>query len=338
MKRKSLALMAALGAANVIAWVWAYMVFRHSPALMAAATLAYSFGLRHAFDADHIAAVDNVTRKLMQSGRRPLTTGLYFSLGHSLVMLVATLAIVLAVAHVNARFLSINSVAGTLGTLVSAVFLFAVAAINAVIAFGTWRTFQSVRRGGSYCEEDFDMLLNGRGLLARIFRPLFAFADKSWHLVFIGFLFGLGFDTVTEIGLLSLVGVESTKGMSVWTLLLFPALFAAGMSMIDTLDGMLMVGAYGWAFLKPIRKIYYNLTITLTSVVVALVVGGIEVFALLADDLGLDGMLVAQVRSLNEHFGYVGMGIVGLFVLSWLVSAVVYWWMDIDRIEIAARA
>lgn len=338
MKRKSIGLMSALAGFNIVVWILAYTAFRDSPVLLTAATLAYSFGLRHAFDADHIAAIDNITRKLMQAGRRPLTTGLYFSLGHSLVLVVATLAIIFAVTHIDARFMSINENAGVVGTIVSAIFLFAMAMINTLIAIATWRTFKEVRAGQPYSEHDFDMLLNGRGFLSRIFRPLFALANKPWHLLFIGFLFGLGFDTVTEIGLLSLVGFESAKEVGVWALLLFPALFAAGMSLVDTLDGILMVGAYGWAFLRPIRKIYYNLTITLTSIVVALVVGGIEALALIADEFGLKGGVFARIDSLNGNFGSIGIAIVGLFLLSWIVSAGVYRWKGIDRIEVAPPA
>ncbi len=337
MKRKIGVLFLFLVLANVGAWAWALILFRSRPVLMGAAVLAYTFGLRHAFDADHIAAIDNVTRKLMQQRKRPLLTGFFFSLGHALVMLLATLAIIFAVAHVDKHFLALNDAAGTIGTIVSAVFLFLMAAINLAIAAATFKTFRHVVRGGEYSDEDFDLLLNGRGFLSRIFRPLFAFISQSWQLLFIGFLFGLGFDTVTEIGLLSIVGVESTRGLSAWSLLVFPAIFAAGMSLMDTTDGVLMVSAYGWAFLKPVRKIYYNLTMTVASVAVALVVGGVETLGLLAHELNLRGQFFARIGALDDHFGYLGVGIVGIFVLSWIVSVLIYRYKRYDSIE-ATRA
>src|ERR1700733_8069350 len=262
-------------AANVLAWTWALIAFRDYPVLIGTAFLAYAFGLRHAVDADHIAAIDNVTRKLMQEGKRPLSVGLFFSLGHSTVVVLASAAIALAAGALQDRFGELKLVGGTIGTSISAIFLFLVAAANFMILRSVYRTFRDVQRGGAFVEEDVDRLLAQRGLLGRLFRPLFRIVSRSWHMYPLGVLFGLGFDTATEIGVLGISAAEASKGLPIWSIMVFPALFTAGMSLIDTSDGVLMLGAYGWAFTTPIRKLYYNLTITLVSVLVAVLIGGI---------------------------------------------------------------
>ncbi|HET7566237.1 MAG TPA: HoxN/HupN/NixA family nickel/cobalt transporter, partial [Gemmatimonadaceae bacterium] len=278
-----------LVAGNIAAWVVAVVAFRRYPVLLGAALLAYGFGLRHAIDADHIAAIDNVTRKLMQDGQRPVTVGLYFSLGHSTVVVLASVAIAITAMALKGRFAALHAVGGVIGTLTSALFLLLIAVMNLFIFAAVSRTFRRVRAGGAYIEEELDTLLAGGGLLARIFRPLFGMVRRSWHMYPLGFLFGLGFDTATEIGLLGISAAEASKGMSVWSILVFPALFTVGMSLVDTTDGILMLGAYGWAFTKPIRKLYYNMTITFVSVVVALLVGGIEALGLLGNRFALTG-------------------------------------------------
>ncbi len=309
---------------NVAAWTWALIVFHGSPVLLGIAVLAYSFGLRHAFDADHIAAIDNVTRKLMQKNKRPVTTGLYFSLGHSLVLIIATVAICVTLSSIKGRFNSLNDAAGIIGTVVSASFLFIMAVINIAIARSAYATFKHVRNGGVYDEEEMEMLLNKRGFLSRIFRPLFRLVTESWHLLFIGFLFGFGFDTATEVSLLGIAAAAAGKGMSIWVILVFPVLFAAGMSLMDTTDGILMLGAYGWAFMKPIRKLYYNITVTSISAMVALLIGGIETIGLISQEFGLKGFLWDGVNSLNDHLGGMGLLIIGVFITSWIVSVTVY--------------
>jgi high-affinity nickel-transport protein len=195
-----------------------------------------------------------------------------------------------------------------------------------------------VRNGGRYVDEDFDMLLNKRGVLARLFRPMFRLVEKSWHMAPLGFLFGLGFDTATEVTLLGVASTQASHGMSLWPILTFPLLFAAGMSLVDTTDGILMLGAYGWAFVKPIRKLYYNLTITLVSVVVALIVGGIEGLGLIGDELDLKGRFWDQVGMLNDNFGSIGYVIIGVFIVSWLVSAIVYRVNRYDDLEVGPEA
>jgi nickel/cobalt transporter (NiCoT) family protein len=321
---------------NIGAWLWASFAFRHYPVLLGTAFLAYSFGLRHAVDADHIAAIDNVTRKLMQEGKRPVAIGFMFSLGHSTVVIVGSAAIAGAAMALQHRLDAVRNVASVIGTLVSVFFLFAIAIVNVIVLRSIYRAFVRVRRGEPYVEEDFNMLLSGRGILSRIFRPMFHMISRSWHMYPLGILFGLGFDTATEIGVLGISAAEAAKGLSFWSILVFPVLFAAGMSLIDTTDNILMLGAYGWAFVKPIRKLYYNITITSVSVVVALVVGGIEALGLFGEHFHLRGQFWDAVAKLNNNFGALGYFIVALFLLSWLVSIAFYKWRRFDDLELEA--
>jgi high-affinity nickel-transport protein len=224
-------------------------------------------------------------------------------------------------------------IGGLIGTLVSALFLFGIAIVNIVVMVSIYRAFVRVRNGAPYVDEDFDMLLASRGFLARLFRPMFAMIRRSWHMYPLGVLFGLGFDTATEIGLLAISAAEASKGLPLWSILAFPALFAAGMSLIDTTDNILMLGAYGWAFIKPVRKLYYNLTITFVSVVVALVVGGVEALGLVAGQFHLGGVFWDAVLRLNGNFGTLGYCIVGIFALSWIISIAVYKWRRFDDLE-----
>ncbi len=324
--------------ANLAAWIWALVAFHDYPVLIGTAFLAYTFGLRHAVDADHIAAIDNVTRKLMQEGKRPVAVGFFFSLGHSTVVVLASAAIAVATTALQGRFETFKMVGGVIGTLVSVTFLFLVAAANLLILISIYQTFQHVRRGGAFIEEDLSHLLAQRGFLGRFFRPMFRVVTRSWHMYPLGFLFGLGFDTATEIGLLGMSAAEASRGLSIWSIMVFPALFTAGMSLIDTADGVLMLGAYGWAFTKPIRKLYYNLTITFVSVAVAVLVGGIEALGLLADRLNLEGPLWSWIGSLNENFGSFGYLIIAIFIASWLVSIVIYRIGQFDSLECTPRS
>jgi high-affinity nickel-transport protein len=321
-------------AANLAAWAWALIAFQHHPVLLGTALLAYSFGLRHAVDADHIAAIDNVTRKLMQEGKRPVAVGFFFSLGHSTIVILASVAIAATATAFKTQFGVFQSVGGVIGTLVSALFLLAIAIMNIVILATVYRTFQRVKAGAPYVDEDLNILLAGRGLLARLFRPMFGMIRRSWHMYPLGFLFGLGFDTATEVGLLGISAAQASQGLSVWSILVFPALFTAGMSLVDTTDGILMLGAYGWAFIKPIRKLYYNMTITLVSVMVALLVGGIEALGLVVDQLDLKGPFWDGIGDLNDNFGTIGYVIIGVFIISWIVSSVIYRLRGYDRLEV----
>lgn len=323
-KKRAITIISLLIVFNLVVWGWALALFHSKPVLLGMAVLAYSFGMRHAFDADHIAAIDNVTRKLMQSKKQPVTTGLFFSLGHSTVLMIATTAIGLTLSPINGQFDALNNEAGVIGTCVSASFLFIIAAVNIAIAKAAFTAFRHVREGGAYDEDEMEILLNKRGFLSRIFRPLFRVVTKSWHMFFVGFLFGLGFDTATEVSLLGIAAAEATKGMPIWVILVFPVLFGAGMSLMDTTDGILMLGAYGWAFMKPIRKLYYNVTVTAVSVIVALLIGGIETAALISQEFGFKGGLWDRLNFLNGHFGLIGFLIVGIFIASWVMSVVVY--------------
>ena len=321
---------------NLAVWLWAFVAFHPYPLLLGTSLLAYSLGLRHAVDADHIAAIDNVTRKLMQEGKRPVSVGFMFSLGHSTIVLVGSAAIAATALALHHRIDAVRNIGGVIGTIISAVFLFGIATVNLIVLRSVFSAFVRVRRGEPYVEEDFDLLLGNRGLLARLFRPMFRMISRSWHMYPLGILFGLGFDTATEIGVLGISAAEASKGLSLWSILVFPALFAAGMSLIDTTDSILMLGAYGWAFVKPIRKLYYNITITLVSVVVALAVGSIEALGLLVAQFHLTGWFWTLVSRLNDNFATLGYVIIGLFVLSWVVSVAIYKWCQLDRVEVSA--
>ena len=217
-----------------------------------------------------------------------------------------------------------HNIGGGIGTTVSAMFLLIIGIANLFILKSIWSAFGRARRGEMIIDEDLDALLAGRGLLARIFRPVFRVVSHSWHMYPIGFLFGLGFDTATEVGLLGISATQAAQGMSFWTILIFPALFTAGMSLMDTSDSVLMTGAYGWAFVNPIRKLWYNLTITAASVVVALFIGGVEALGLIGDKLGLEGGFWEVIGSLNDNFTNFGFAVAGIFIASWIVSAMVY--------------
>jgi nickel/cobalt transporter (NiCoT) family protein len=337
LRAKMLGIYVLLIGANIAAWLWALSAFRNYPILLGTAMLAYTFGLRHAFDADHIAAIDNVTRKLMQQGKRPVGVGFFFSLGHSTIVVLMSIAIAVTATALQSRFDNFASIGGVVGTLVSALFLFAIAIANILVLISIYRTFQTVKRGGKFVDEDLDLMLSRRGLLGRILRRFYRLIERSWHMYPLGVLFGLGFDTATEVGLLGISATQAAQGMSIWSILVFPALFTAGMTLLDTTDSILMLGAYGWAFVKPIRKLYYNLTITAVSVLVAVVVGGLEVLNLIGDQLGLTdgGGFWGAIGAINDNFGVLGYIIVGIFLLSWLVSLLIYRARGYDEIEVA---
>ena len=327
-------LFALLLAVNAGAWAWAFVAFHGYPLLLTTAFAAYAFGLRHAVDADHIAAIDNVTRKLMQQGQRPVAIGFYFSLGHSTIVVALSVAIAATSVALKNRFDLFQGIGGVIGTGVSAFFLLAIAAANFFVLLSVYRTFRVVKNGGRYVEEDLDLLLSRRGFFGRIFRRLFRLIGKSWHMYLLGFLFGLGFDTATEVGLLGISAAEASKGLAIWSILVFPALFTAGMALVDSTDSILMLGAYGWAFVKPIRKLYYNMTITFVSVVVAVLIGGIEALGLIGDQFKLQGTVWNAVGTINDQFGLIGFVIIGVFALSWLASFAIYRFNRYDEIEV----
>jgi nickel/cobalt transporter (NiCoT) family protein len=322
--------------ANLLIWIATFAVFHQFPnVLKEIAAVAFLLGLAHALDADHISAIDNVTRKLMQEGQRPVGVGFFFSLGHSTIVILLTLAVAITAAGVKAHFQQLADMGGTVGTVVSALFLMIVAGINLLVLQGVVKTFRKVRHGEQYEEPDLDSILSGLGWIGRVVRPLFRMIDRSWKMYGVGFLFGLGFDTATQVGLLAVAATAAAQGMSIWSILLFPALFTGGMCLVDTLDGILMLGAYGWAYVHPVRKLYYNMTITAVSVIIAVVIGGIELLGVIGDKYDLHGRFWDGVAYLNDdrQFRYVGAAIIGIFVLSWIVSALVYIMMGYHQLE-----
>jgi nickel/cobalt transporter (NiCoT) family protein len=287
---------------------------------------AYTLGMRHAFDADHIGAIDNVTRKLMTDGQRPLSVGFFFSLGHSTI--VFALATLLAFGirglsgAVDDESSTLHQVTGLIGPGVSGFFLVLIGLLNLVVLVGIVRVFRRMRQG-EYDEAQLERQLDARGFMTRLYGRATRAIKKPWQMYPLGLLFGLGFDTATEIALLATAGAAAaSSGIPFYAILCLPILFAAGMSLLDTIDGAFMNFAYGWAFAKPVRKIYYNITITALSVAVALIIGTIELVAVFSDKLSLTGGVWDFVAGLDLN--YVGYGIVGLFVLTWVLALAVW--------------
>ncbi len=285
--------------------------------------LAYTFGMRHAFDADHISAIDNTTRKFMQDDRqkRPMSVGFFFSLGHSTVVLALAMAIAFfaksVIGQVKSDKSTLHNFGGLFGTLVSGGFLYLIAILNLVILIGIIKIFREMRRG-KYDNDELERQLNNRGLMFRFFGPLARAIKHPWQMYPMGFLFGLGFDTATEVALLALAGTAASGALPFYAIISLPLIFAAGMSMFDTLDGGFMSFAYGWAFSKPIRKVYYNITITGLSVAVALVIGTIELLSVLQSQLNLSGGIWDFAG--NFDINRAGFFIVGLFVVTWILA------------------
>ncbi len=332
-RAKTTALYFWLGVLNLGAWVWAWTVFAHSPALLGTAFLAYLLGLRHAVDADHIAAIDNVVRKLMQEGRRPISVGFFFSLGHSTIVVLASAFLAAAIGLSHDHLESIKAIGGVLGTAVSAFFLVGIGLANLFVLKNIWRAFQREQRGESCNSEELDGLLWDRGFLSRVFKPILNRVSESRHMYPVGFLFGLGFDTATEIGLLAIAASQAAQGLSFGTTMVFPILFTAGMSLVDTSDSVLMTGVYGWAFVHPLRKLWYNLTLTSLSVLVALLIGSLEGLGLVADKLNLHGGAFSLIESLNDDLTNFGFVVVGVFVMGWLLSVLIYRMQGFEKTE-----
>ncbi|WP_181449770.1 HoxN/HupN/NixA family nickel/cobalt transporter [Streptomyces cyaneus] len=289
---------------------------------------AYTLGMRHAFDADHIAAIDNTTRKLMGEGQRPLSVGFWFSLGHSSVVMALALLLSFGVKTLAGPLRDdgsrLHDITGLIGTTVSGAFLYLIAAINLVALAGIWKVFRRMR-SGHYDEAALEEQLNKRGFMNRLLGRVTRSVTKPWHMYPLGLLFGLGFDTATEVALLVLAGSGAASGLPWYAIVCLPVLFAAGMSLLDTIDGTFMNFAYGWAFSQPVRKVYYNLTVTGLSVAVALLIGTVE---LLADRLALHGPFWSWITGLDLNT--VGFVVVGLFAATWIVALLVW---RIGRIE-----
>ena len=284
--------------------------------------VAYMFGLRHGVDADHIAAIDNTTRKLLQEGKRPLTVGTWFSLGHSTIVIGLIIAFIFATRAVTSLIPSLQNVGNIIGTLISGIFLFIIGLINVIVVLDINRIFHNLR-DGNLNENELESALNKRGFMNRYFGKLFKVVEKPWQIYPIGLLFGLGFDTASEVALIALsVGVGVNSNVPLWMIFILPLMFTCGMVMVDTTDGVSMMLAYGWAFLKPIRKIYYNLTITIISVLVAFLIGGIELIQVLAVEFGISGGIWDGLNTLD--FETMGYGVVAIFIVSWLISVAYY--------------
>jgi nickel/cobalt transporter (NiCoT) family protein len=286
---------------------------------------AYMLGVRHAFDADHIASIDNTTRKLVEEGKPAVSTGFWFSLGHSSVVFGAALLLVVGVRSiagvVQDESSSVGQTLGLVGTLVAGTFLLLIGLMNLGSAVGIARVFRRMR-AGEYDEAELEQHLHNRGFLARLLGRVTRRVSKPWHLYPVGLLMGLGFDTATQVALLFLAAGSAAFVLPWYAILVLPVLFAAGMSLFDTADGVLMTRAYGWAFLKPVRKVFYNLTITVLSVTVALVIGALVLVGLLVERLGIDSGPLVWMASLDLEF--VGFAIVGLFVVTWAVAVAVW--------------
>lgn len=309
---------------NIAVWVWTWNVCAERPTLLGTATLAYIFGLRHAVDADHIAAIDNIVRKLMQEGKAPFSAGLFFSVGHSSVVVLASITIALTSHAAQERLATFHDAGALIGTIISASFLLIVGFANLLILKQTWSSFFSVRRGDVLPNEALNATLTGPSFIGRTLSPLFRIVSRSWHMYPIGFLFGLGFDTATEIGVLSISATQGRYDGTLAIILIFPALFTAGMCLVDTLDSLLMTRAYGWALVNPARKLRYNLTITTTSVILAVFIGGIEILGILRDRYEIDGTIWRIVSNLNSNIVNFGFVIICIFIASWLISIAAY--------------
>ncbi|KPV42217.1 HoxN/HupN/NixA family nickel/cobalt transporter [Alicyclobacillus ferrooxydans] len=304
------------------------MAVPHHATLLGLGFLAYTFGLRHAFDADHIAAIDNIVRKLRQEQKNPIGVGFFFSLGHSTVVCVMTGVTAFAVHWVQRSIPALQHIGGIVGTIVSAAFLFVIGIVNLVVLIHLYRVFLKMRQS-SFDETQFEELLNARGLIFRFISPLFKIVKQSWNAYPIGFLFGLGFDTASEVSLLAISAGAAKNTTPYLGIIALPILFAAGMSLMDTADGIFMTTAYDWAFVAPIRKIYYNLTVTGLSVTAALFIGLIEAVQAVSPMLGLNQGFWAWLQNVN--FGTIGFILVCLFIVAWLVSYGVWKLFRVDQ-------
>ncbi len=304
----------------------AFVVPHHYKGLaLGVAATAYTLGLRHAFDADHISAIDNTTRKLMNEGKKPLSVGYFFSLGHSTIVIaigagivVAEKAVYAAVSHNSS---GLEQFGGVFGTIVSAAFLYLIALLNVVILAGIIRVFRSMRRG-DYDEAELERQLENRGLMYRFFGRWMKSITKEWQMYPVGVVFGMGFDTATEVALLATTALVASQSLPWYSIMCLPVLFTAGMSLMDTLDGVFMNGAYGWAFFNPVRKVYYNLAITALSVAICVVIGTIEVLGLLPTELHLNGGFWNVMANFNINTA--GFIIVGMFVLTWAAALTIW--------------
>lgn len=318
---------------NGSVWLYAFYAWHQYHLLLGLVTIAYCLGLRHAVDADHIAAIDNTTRKLMQDGKKPVGVGFFFSLGHSTIVILLSILVAISASFVKNTLPQLKETGAIIGTSVSSFFLLMIGVINLIVLIDLFQVWKKVTKGGKYNDISVEEHLNKRGFAARIFRPFLKAVNNSWNMYIVGFLFGLGFDTASEVGLLSISAATGASGLPLGNIIVLPLAFTAGMSLIDTLDGILMLGAYGWAYLKPIRKLYYNMNITFISVVIALFIGSIEGLQVISLQLRLGGRFFNFIN--NIDFGNLGYIIIGTFLASWLVSICVYKFKRYDLLDIS---
>lgn len=331
LRKRAVIIVSSLILANIAIWAGGILFAQKNPLFLGLLTLAYGLGLRHAVDADHIAAIDNTTRKLMNDGQRPVGVGLFFSLGHSTIVIILSLLIAISTSFVKENLPAFQAIGGVIGTSVSSIFLIVIGVINLLTFIELFRIFRKVTKGEmSYKEIGHDHVHLG-GFLTKLFKPLLRTVHSSPQMYLVGLLFGLGFDTASEVGLLSISAASSASGIPLWGIILLPLAFTAGMALIDTLDGILMLGAYGWATIQPVRKLYYNLNITFISVLVALFIGGVEAIQLLSRHLMLHGRVIRTIDQLNlQSFGYVT---VIAFILCWVVSLTLYKLKGYDKLH-----
>src|SRR2546430_8867612 len=332
-RRRLAGFFGSVGLLHIAGWGLLLVYASSHPAFLALGGLAYTFGLRHAFDADHISAIDNTTRKLLQSGEKPVGVGFFFSLGHSTVVLLIALALGLAVKSLVQGVVGDNgelrNIGGAVGTVVSGGFLVVIGVVNLVILVDIVRVYRKMRRG-EYDRESLDDELMTGGVMTRLFGRLFRLIEHSWQMYPIGFLFGLGFDTPSQVALLAISAGAAAQGLPFTAVISLPLIFAAGMSLMDTTDGALMSKAYSWAFASPIRKVFYNLTVTSLSVFVALFVGIVELVQNLIQVLGLHGPMFDAVARFN-FLGVAGYVIVAAFVVTWGAAFLIYKVRGIDE-------
>ena len=314
---------------NAGSWLALIVAGMRYPVLISLGTLAYVFGLRHAVDADHIAAIDNTTRKLMQEGKRPLAVGFFFSIGHSTIVFFLTFLLMVALHALQTRLPLFERVGSVVGTAVSGGFLYLIAGLNLVVLsgiFSLWRKQRAARAGQHGVPGDdgqrLESMLLERGLISRLFRFIFRMIEHSWQMYFVGLLFGLGFETASEVALLGISSSATAHGMPTVYVLLLPLMFAAGMSFVDTSDGIFMVYAYGWAFQNPLRKLYYNMVVTLMSVLIAFVIGSMEWMQVLGSVTSQRGAFWNWLQHLD--FGAIGYLVIMLLAISWIIATLAY--------------
>jgi nickel/cobalt transporter (NiCoT) family protein len=322
-----------VGLLHVAGWGLLLAAAAGQPTILALGGLAYTFGLRHAFDADHISAIDNTTRKLLQDGRKPVGVGFFFSLGHSTVVFLIAVALGLTVKWVVDGVVSnggqLRSIGGEVGTLVSGGFLVLIGVLNLLVLIDIVRVYRRMKAGG-YDHDSLELDLTAGGLMSRIFGRLFRVIRHSWQMYPIGFLFGLGFDTASEVAILAISAGAAAKGLPFLAVIALPLIFAAGMSLMDTADGAFMAKAYSWAFTSPIRKVFYNLTMTSLSVFVALFIGTIELMQVLIHTFDLKGGVFAAIAGF-DLVGQAGYFIVAAFVVAWAAALLIYKARRIDE-------